>query len=161
MRGGAARRGGSTNRPSPGGSSSRPMVARPVRYGPVRQKKTFLINAFTRFPYFDTLLYSLLSTTILDGHYKLGKEGSSGRSAGRQACGEMPKPSWPARRQVRRDCFLRVPLTVGPNQSVGPWTLAHAEGSGAIMCRGACARPRTSEALTLGQGRAHATSVAM
>ena len=42
MRGGVARRGGSTNRPSPGGSSSRPMVARPVRYGPVRQKKTFL-----------------------------------------------------------------------------------------------------------------------
>ena len=34
--------GSQTNRPSPGGSSRRPMVARPVRYGPVRQKKTFL-----------------------------------------------------------------------------------------------------------------------
>ena len=44
MRGGAARRGGSTNRPSPGGSSSRPMVARPVRYGPVRQKTNFPTN---------------------------------------------------------------------------------------------------------------------
>ena len=41
MRGGVARRGGPTNRPSPGGSSSRPMVARPVRYGPVRQKTNF------------------------------------------------------------------------------------------------------------------------
>ena len=39
-----ARRGGSTNRPSPGGSSSRPMVARPVRYGPVRQKTNFPIG---------------------------------------------------------------------------------------------------------------------
>ena len=44
MRGGVARRGGSTNRPSPGGSSSRPMVARPVRYGPVRQKTNFPIG---------------------------------------------------------------------------------------------------------------------
>ena len=33
---------GPTNRPLPRGSSSRPMVARLVRYGPVRQKKTFL-----------------------------------------------------------------------------------------------------------------------
>ena len=41
IRGGAARRGGgSMNRPLPRGSSSRPMVARLVRYGPVRQKKT-------------------------------------------------------------------------------------------------------------------------
>ena len=36
-----ARREGSTNRPLPRGSSSRPMVARPVRYGPVRQKTNF------------------------------------------------------------------------------------------------------------------------
>ena len=41
IRGGAARRGGgSMNRPLPRGSSSRPMVARLFRYGPVRQKKT-------------------------------------------------------------------------------------------------------------------------
>ena len=33
--------GSQTNRPSPGGSSRRPMVARPVRYGPVRQKTNF------------------------------------------------------------------------------------------------------------------------
>ena len=32
--------GSQTNRPLPRGSSSRPMVARLVRYGPVRQKKT-------------------------------------------------------------------------------------------------------------------------
>ena len=44
---GAARRGGPTNRPLPRGSSSRPMVARLVRYGPVRQKKTFLFKALT------------------------------------------------------------------------------------------------------------------
>ena len=31
-----------TNRPLPRGGSSRPMVARLVRYGPVRQKITFL-----------------------------------------------------------------------------------------------------------------------
>ena len=39
-RGGAARRGGPTNCPSPGGSSSRPMVARPVRYGRRNKRKT-------------------------------------------------------------------------------------------------------------------------
>ena len=34
--------GSQTIRPLPRGRSSRPMVARLVRYGPVRQKKTFL-----------------------------------------------------------------------------------------------------------------------
>jgi hypothetical protein len=33
--------GSQTNRPLPRGGSSRPMVARLVRYGPVRQKKNF------------------------------------------------------------------------------------------------------------------------
>ena len=41
-----------TNRPSPGGSSSRPMVARPVRYGraQAKQRKTFLDEIHTKWP---------------------------------------------------------------------------------------------------------------
>ena len=43
-----------TNRPLPRGGSSRPMVARLVRYGPVRQKITFLNES----PPFSLELYS-------------------------------------------------------------------------------------------------------
>ena len=56
-----------TNRPLPRGGSSRPMVARLVRYGPVRQKITFLNES----PPFSLELYSesppLCNTRPLDG----------------------------------------------------------------------------------------------
>ena len=71
-----------TNRPSPGGSSSRPMVARPVRYGPVRQKTNFYSSHAQR--------------AARRANSRLARPSASGVSRHRESATEDAPPSPPA-----------------------------------------------------------------